>query len=1157
MKFQLTNVSIKNRLIFFPAIILFFFSVLTVFSFYFTNKLSNYMNLLYSNPLQSTNASVKAGFHVSKMENGLAALVMARNEHEINSALADIKSSEESAYMAFDLMRETILGEEGVQMVNETLRNFASWKPIRNGIVSAMLNERRDEALRIYRNENAIYVDMLNLRLIDLQAYSFRRADSYMENILKTENSIQIIWILVTLLTFVLVIILTRALTKSILNSLRLLQIPMAHFSITGILEEASIEGDNEIADMALSYNKTISRLKEEFWMKDGQNNLNRAISSAVSTEDFGSRTLSFLTPYIDAGKSVFYLFDSSNRHLTYISGYAVVPDDLYPLELKLGEGICGQVAMEKKAVYMNNLQEESRRIDSALISAPAKELYCLPLVFEDRLYGVLEFISCNSLDDQVRTFLNQVGPSIASYLNTLEQQQKIELLLDETKESNAELEAQSEELRVLNEELGEKTTIQKEQQAAIQEKNDYLEQLRVDLVEKADQLEKTNQYKTDFLSNMSHELRTPLNSILILSRDFMENRHDNLDSDQMEAASVINKSGKDLLQLINEILDLSKVESGRVELNIQSFNLNTLIENMKKLFTPLTEEKRIKFNLKIESDLPQSIKTDETRLEQILKNLLSNAVKFTDQGHVDLCVQPYLANDWIEFIVRDTGSGIPEEDRDRIFTPFEQAKGTSSQNGLGTGLGLSISKKLAELLSGSLTLESSNADGSVFSLRIPVITADESTGPELIDKTQDALNPVMPEAESKPIGNMQKLSDDRDHLDPNKKTVLIIEDDPSFSAVLMKYAKEEGFQCVTAFDGETGLDLVEKYRPSAIILDLMLPGLSGTLVLERIKENPMTRHIPVHIISGSDEKFKSLQQGSIGFLRKPVEKEDLQDVFKRLKLFINTKIKNLLLVEDDYGIRLSVRTLLSNDDLNIIEATTAEEALKIIESKIIHCMILDLKLPDMSGEKLLEKLSHSELPHFPVIVYSGKDLSRTEEAKLREYADSIIIKGVVSPERLLEETALFLHRVQSSLNPAQKEMIREAHDPSKALAGKKIMVVDDDMRNVFALSKILRDRDIIVEKAENGLKALDLLKKSKGFDLILMDIMMPEMDGLEAIRRIRANPEWAKIPVIALTAKAMKGDKSECIKAGANDYITKPIDTELLISAIRVWLYR
>ena len=516
------------------------------------------------------------------------------------------------------------------------------------------------------------------------------------------------------------------------------------------------------------------------------------------------------------------------------------------------------------------------------------------------------------------------------------------------------------------------------------------------------------------------------------------------------------------------------------------------------------------------------------------------------------------MVNDWIEFNIRDTGSGIPEEDRSRIFSPFEQAKGKSSRNEPGTGLGLAISRKLAELLSGSLALESSGNDGSVFSLKIPIIAGDtaipvpESNVDFLTDTEASKENDVLPA-----IHEASLPSDDRDNLDSDKKTILIIEDDPFFSTVLMKYARERGFQCIVSLDGESGLNNVFEYEVDAIILDLTLPGLSGSLVLEKLKENPMTRHIPVHIITGADEKLKSLQQGSIGFLRKPVEKEELMDVFDQLETFLESKIKNLLLVEDDDNVRFSVKKLLSNNDLQIKEARTAAEAIKIIESELIHCMILDLKLPDMTGEKLLEKLSKSESPHFPVIVYSGKDLTREEELKLREYADSIIIKGVVSPERLLDETNLFLRRIQSSLNSSQTKMIKEAHDPVEVFKGKKILVVDDDMRNVFSLSKILKSRGMLVEKAENGIRALDLLKEKEGIDLILMDIMMPEMDGLEATKKIRENPDWKKIPIIALTAKAMKGDKSDCINAGANDYITKPIDSELLLSAMKIWLYR
>ena len=652
----------------------------------------------------------------------------------------------------------------------------------------------------------------------------------------------------------------------------------------------------------------------------------------------------------------------------------------------------------------------------------------------------------------------------------------------------------------------------------------------------------------------MSHELRTPLNSLLILSKDLAENNKKNLEPDQIESAEIIYKSGSDLLKLINEVLDLSKVEAGKMSINIESIPLQKLSDELVRNFKHSAEAKGLKLYCTVDKNAPKSILTDVQRLNQILTNLLSNAIKFTERGNITIQINRKTEREII-ITVSDTGIGIPENKQMLIFEAFQQADGGTSRKYGGTGLGLSISRELAKLLGAQIVVSSKKDEGSQFSVIIPIEFNRASNSEEMAVTKGNSLIVNHSKKQSQYL-NVPAIDDDRNTIGDNDKIVLIIEDDLKFATILLKQTNQKGFKCLSAATGEDGLILAEKYKPDAIILDLKLPGMNGENVLLELKSNPALRHIPVHIISVNERSLDLIKNGAIEYLVKPIDKNDLEEAFSRIENFINKRVKNLLIIEDDENSRKAIRKLIGNGDVKCIEAGTGEDAIRLFQEEHIDCIVLDLGLPDMSGFDFihkLEELKDRKIP--PIIVYTGRELSKEEDSELRKYAESIIIKGVKSEERLLDETALFLHRTIGNLPESKQVIINNLYNKEAVFQSKKILLVDDDMRNIFALSKILKERGMEVVKADNGRVALEILEQHSDINLVLMDIMMPEMDGYEAMKLIRAQKKFTDLPVIALTAKAMKDDKEKCIKAGANDYISKPLDVEQLLSLMRVWL--
>jgi CheY-like chemotaxis protein len=861
---------------------------------------------------------------------------------------------------------------------------------------------------------------------------------------------------------------------------------------------------------------------------------------------------------------------------------------------LNFGEGLVGQAALEKQIILITNAPKDYISVAAGTIEFAPRVIMAVPFMRDGNVIGVIELASLNEFSVGQLGLLNKALESIAIAFNTAQARTQINTLLEQTQLQAQELRIREEELKSINEalqsqaenlrisqdrlrrqqadleaanaELEERASTLQQQRSILDQKNSDLTEAQDELQRKAEELTIANKYKSEFLANMSHELRTPLNSLLILARMFANNDEGNLTSEQVESAKIIFNSGNDLLELINEILDLSKVEAGRMTFNFAPMEFENLANNMRAVFEHVAQEKNIGFEISIASGLPPRIESDQQRVEQIIKNLLSNAFKFTSKGSVKINIEP--ADDMVAIRVTDSGIGMTPEQQKLVFEAFQQADGSTSRKFGGTGLGLTISREMSAKLGGRVELQSELGMGSTFSLLLPLRRQEDASKPALgVDSVSRKLNqaeaesepPIQKLPEKKPISSSKKfIDDDRSRIEKGDKVLLIVEDDQNFAKVVLDFGHKKDFKCVVAGDGESGLSMAKTYRPDAILLDLKLPGMSGWEVLDRLKQDSSLRHIPVHILSGSEETMDVYKRGALGFLAKPVSQEGLDGVFQKIGEFFSRNIRTLLIVEDDSSLRYSVRQLLGGSDVKISEAESGSLAMDLLRNQHYDCMILDLTLPDMTGFELLNRIHQDDsINKCPVIVYTGKALSEEENEQLLKYANSVIIKGVKSPERLLDETALFLHRVVADMPEDKRDTIRRLHDHDAVFNGKHILVVDDDMRNAFALSRLLNDKGLKISLARSGIKAIEILENTNDIDLVLMDIMMPEMDGYETMQRIRSQQRFKTLPMLALTAKAMKGDLEKCIAAGANDYLSKPVDVERLFSMLRVWLYR
>ncbi|WP_410050635.1 response regulator [Bosea sp. BH3] len=908
-----------------------------------------------------------------------------------------------------------------------------------------------------------------------------------------------------------------------------------------------------------------------------------------LHVEELGNNILEYLARY--AGAVAGALFVGSGETYRLAATYGTPEGAKIPARIKLREGLLGQAAADGRTMVVADVPEGYLSFGSAFGQDKPRHLAILPASIDGTVNSVIELGFLRPVDERTIALLEQVSGVVATGLRSAAYREELQNLLEETQRQSEELQTQSEELRVSNEELEEQGRALKESQARLEQQQVELEQTNLQLEQQAQQLEsqrdgleranasiqlkareleQASRYKSDFLANMSHELRTPLNSSLILAKLLSDNPDDNLTEEQVKYAQTIQSSGNDLLNLINDILDLSKIEAGHVEIRPETIAIERLTNSLGQLFQPVAAEKKLDFVVDIAADCPTQIETDSQRLEQVLKNLLSNACKFTEAGQVKLSIGD-AGDGQIAFSVSDTGIGISAEQQQRVFEAFHQADGTISRKYGGTGLGLSISRELVRLLGGSIALSSREGQGSTFTVTIPATYNPSKVAP----RERQPSTPVPPDlAQAKssvpeqantpaagPAMAVRRVDDDRHEVTGDKRVLLVVEDDASFAAILRDLSREAGFRSLVAGTADEALRLAKEFMPSAIILDVGLPDQSGLSVLDRLKRDTGTRHIPIHVVSAGDHAETAFSLGAIGYELKPVKREQLVSVLAKFEERLAQRARRILIVEDDPVQRDAVARLLSSAEVETVTAATAAECLKLLEQQTFDCMVLDLTLPDASGYSLLETLSRESSYAFPpVIVYTGRDISADDEQRLRRYSKSIIIKGAKSPERLLDEVSLFLHQVISDLPAEQQKMIRKSRNRDALLEGRRILVVEDDVRNVYALANILEPRGAAVEIARNGREALAALEKQAGdqgraIDLVLMDVMMPVMDGLTATREIRRNPDWKKLPIIALTAKAMPDDQQRCIDAGANDYMAKPLDVEKLLSLVRVWM--
>lgn len=930
---------------------------------------------------------------------------------------------------------------------------------------------------------------------------------------------------------------------------------------------------------------KTALAQKREQWLRDAQLGLGSAVSGEQPLAQLGQNILGFLTNYLGAVAGAIYVENAGRFHRMAVHG---VPSDvILPTSFGQNDSLFGHVLRDHRPIAVGEVPDGYINFGSALGQQKPRYLALAPAIVEGDVRGVFELGFLSPISDQTLVLLEQVSELIAVAIRSAEFRTRLQALLEETQRQSEELQVQGEELRVSNEELEEQGRALREQQTRLEQQQAELEQTNSQLEEQAEELERqrdnlerskdaieakakevelASRYKSDFLANMSHELRTPLNSSLILAKLLADNSEGNLTAQQVQFAQTIQSSGNDLLNLINDILDLSKIEAGHVEINAEAVSIERTVNGLRHMFEPLATNKGLQFNVSVEAGVPAVIQTDPQRLEQVLKNLLANALKFTENGGVSLTVSRRDDNQ-VAFSIKDTGIGIADEQKNRIFEAFHQADSTISRKFGGTGLGLSISRELVRLLGGRFQLQSQLGAGSTFTVIIPAefdSALVQAPKQDFAPPVASAAEPVFrTEAEStaqKPKA-VAIVDDDRAASEATARKLLIVEDDQSFALILRDLARELKFQALVAGTAQEALELAHQYLPNAILLDVGLPDQSGLSVLDRLKRDVRTRHIPIHILSAEDYSDRALSLGAVGYALKPVQRDHLVSMIESLGAKAEQTLRRVLIVEDNAVQRDALSKLLSSHDVETVGAGSAAECISLLAEQTFDCMVLDLSLPDTSGFALLETLSEAGMHSFPpVIVYTGRVLSSEEEQRLRRYSKSIIIKGAKSPERLLDEVTLFLHQVVSELPDEQQQMIRKARNRDELLEGRRILIVEDDVRNVYALTNILEPRGVIVDIARNGEEALEKLEQSISnpdgrIDLVLMDVMMPVMDGLTATRHIRKNSAWQKLPIITLTAKAMPDDQKRCIEAGANDYMAKPLDVEKLLSLVRVWM--
>lgn len=934
---------------------------------------------------------------------------------------------------------------------------------------------------------------------------------------------------------------------------------------------------------MATSLQTSFEQLSDNEWIQSGINQLSEVIIGEKPLNKLSQDVLEFVATYTNSQAGAFYLMDHDD--LIVQAGYAYMPG-ASSQSIKLGEGFVGQAVISGKVMELQDIPEEAIFISFTTASAKPKHIVAIPLYDGYAIKGAIEVASLKGFTERELEFFKSISRNIAIAISITQNRKKMQELLEETQSQSEELQAQhselenmnselevqaeklqasEEELRVQQEELKQANQELEERSRLLEERNQVITERNFEIQNKAKELELSTKYKSEFLANMSHELRTPLNSILLLSRLMGENTEKNLSSDQVEYARVIQSSGHGLLSLIDEILDLSKIESGKMELEYMPVSMRDMAKEMQALFNPVAVDKGIEFKVVIDKKVPDNIETDKLRLEQIIRNLLSNAIKFTAKGYVSLEVTPSEQyRDHLDILVKDTGIGIPEEKQKLVFEAFQQADGSTRRKYGGTGLGLSISRELVKLLGGEIDLKSTPGEGSEFTLHLPMRKLDHIKR-NLIKETFDEVEPVEEENYKKRVPGEfisseipESIPDDRAKIKKGDKVMLIVEDDVNFAKSLLEFTRKRGYKGVVAVRGDEGLELAHQLMPIGILLDIQLPIMSGWEVMDELKNNPETRHIPVHIMSSYEVKSESLVKGAVDFINKPMAFEQMPGIFEKIEYVLTHHPKKVLIVEENTKHAKALAYFLETYDINLEVKNGVDDAVETLKQDNVDCVILDMGIPDQKSYDTLEEVKKMPgMENLPIIIFTGKSLSKTEEQRIKKYADSIVIKTAHSYKRILDEVSLFLHLVETK---DKKEDTQNKYNKlgalDEVLKNKTVLIADDDMRNIFSLTKALENYKMNVITAVDGKDALKQLRENPKVDIVLMDMMMPEMDGYESTREIRKDRKLRNIPVIAVTAKAMMGDRAKCISAGASDYITKPVDIDQLLSLLRVWLY-
>lgn len=946
----------------------------------------------------------------------------------------------------------------------------------------------------------------------------------------------------------------------------------------------ATDEGADGLGNLSVSLNKMAESLSYSFgllsdkeWLQTGIANLNTEMIGDVDVRSLSSKIIVFIAGYTRSLVGVVYV--AEDDRLSLVNSFAFA-DENKRREIAIGEGIAGQAAQTGKTIVLTDIPESSILISYATGQAKPKSVMATPIYYEGRVTGVIELASMENYTQNDIAFLEMVSPAIGTALSTAENRKKLQELLEETQSQSEELQAQHNELENVNAELemqaqrlqasDEEMKVQQEElihanneleekARQLEEKNQQINERNILIQNKAEQLAASTKYKSEFLANMSHELRTPLNSILLLSRLMSDNNESNLTEEQIEYAKVIQSSGQGLLALINEILDLSKIEAGKMDLVFEDVFVHDVIKNLSSIFQPLAQEKHIGFLIDIDRDVPGTVETDNMRLEQVLKNLIANALKFTASGSVGVHVSVKGSN--ISFAVTDTGIGISEDKQQLIFEAFQQEDGSTRRKYGGTGLGLSISRELAKLLGGEITLKSEVGKGSTFTLTIPLkhtaqqpVETPVQIATKVLEETQAANHPV----ENKYLSEVipPDVPDDRNKINRNDKVILIVEDDVNFAKSLVEFTHKQGYKAVVTVRGDEALSLAKLYKPAGILMDIQLPVKDGLEAMDELKNDTETRHIPVHMMSSHEMKMKSLSKGAIDFISKPVAFEKMNDIFQKLEYVLNQGPQKVLIVEENPKHAKALAYFLETYHVNSEIKNTVDAGIQALKSQDVNCVILDMELPAQNAYETLEKVKKTPgLEHLPIIIFTGKSLSRVEEQRIRQYADSIVVKTAYSYQRIIDEVSIFLHLVEENIKPADSQY-KKLGMLQDVLKGKTVLIADDDVRNIYSLTRALENLSMNVISAMDGKEALAKLEESKKVDVVLMDMMMPEMDGYTSIQEIRKQGKYRSLPIIAVTAKAMLGDREKCINAGASDYITKPVDIDQLLSLLRVWLY-